>query len=212
MLKDPNCELSIMNYISRDCYDQFGERLPSSHSAWFSIKKFSISNSKDTFTAIGCDTSGSVQITNKHGSVVVASGCQSKCSNIDSVPNDGSCPGIGCCQTSIPKGFGMIKIGVTDFNPCSYAFVIEEREFNFSTTYLKNFKENMVPLVSDWGIGDGETCEEAKRNTRRCWWVYLQVLVRLQREPHLSNGCQDYDCVSSLVEQLILELGLERST
>ncbi|THF97396.1 hypothetical protein TEA_023753 [Camellia sinensis var. sinensis] len=135
-----------------------------SHSAWFSIEKFSISNSKDTFTAIGCDTSGSVQITNKHSSVVVASGCQSKCSNIDSVPNDGSCLEIGCCQTSIPKGFGKIKIyansfskhtGVTDFNPCSHAFVIEECELNFSTTYLKKFKENMVPVVPDWGIGNG---------------------------------------------------------
>ncbi|KAL7263043.1 hypothetical protein ACSBR1_001255 [Camellia fascicularis] len=69
-------EFSIMNYISRDCYDQFGERLPSSQSAWFSINKFSISNSKNKFTAIGCDTSGSVQITNKNGSVVVATGCQ----------------------------------------------------------------------------------------------------------------------------------------
>ncbi|KAL7263058.1 hypothetical protein ACSBR1_001267 [Camellia fascicularis] len=152
-------ELRIMNNISRDCYDQFGERLPSSQSAWFSINKFSISNSKNKFTAIGCDTSGSVQITSKKGSVVVATGCQSKCTHFDSVPNDGSCPGIGCCQTSIPKGFGEIKIysnsfsnhtGITDFNPCSYAFVIEEREFNFSTTNLKNFKDNMVPLVLDW--------------------------------------------------------------
>ncbi|KAL7263044.1 hypothetical protein ACSBR1_001256 [Camellia fascicularis] len=140
--------------------------------------------------------------------------CQSKCSNIDSVPNYGSCSGIGCCQTSIPKGFSEIKIyansfskhtGVTNFNPCSYAFVIEEREFNFSTTYLKNFKENMVPLVLDWGIGDGETCEEAKRNTRSyacgnnatCHDVedvggYIcKCLSGYKGNPYLSDGCRD---------------------
>ncbi|KAL7226775.1 hypothetical protein ACSBR1_021779 [Camellia fascicularis] len=71
--------------------------------------------------------------------LVVAIGCQSQCSSINSVPNDGSCSGIGYCQTSIPKGIGQIEFFVNsfskhadimDFNPCSYAFVVEDEDGN----------------------------------------------------------------------------------
>ncbi|THG00220.1 hypothetical protein TEA_020653 [Camellia sinensis var. sinensis] len=165
-------ELRIMQFVASECYNASGYLLPNSFDASLTLSKFSISNSKNKFTAIGCDTSGSVQITDKNGSLL-ATGCLSQCSNINSVPNDGSCSGIGCCQTSIPKGVGRIEISVnsfshhkniTNFNPCSYAFVVEDGAFIFSTTYLKEFKAEKLPMVLDWGIGDNETCEEAKKN------------------------------------------------
>ncbi|KAL7258492.1 hypothetical protein ACSBR1_004593 [Camellia fascicularis] len=59
------------------------------------------------------------------------------------------------------------KFSGTDFKRWQqkiYAFVVEEAAFNFSTTYLQDFKEAKVPLVLDWGIGDNEACDEAKRN------------------------------------------------
>ncbi|KAL7263013.1 hypothetical protein ACSBR1_001225 [Camellia fascicularis] len=91
-----------------------------------------------------------IQITDKNGSLV-ATGCRSQCSSINSVPNDGSCSGIGCCQLFIAaKSFSKHE-NITDFNPCSYAFVVEDGAFNFSTTYLHDFKPEMVPIVLDWG-------------------------------------------------------------
>ncbi|THG03151.1 hypothetical protein TEA_001718 [Camellia sinensis var. sinensis] len=113
-----------------------------------------------------------LSIANECYDSTVAIGCQSQCSSINGVPNDGSCSGIGFYQTSILKGIGQIDFFVNsfskhadimDFNPCNYAFVVEDGAFNFSTTYLQDFKP-MVLMVLDWGIGDKETCEEAKKN------------------------------------------------
>ncbi|GMP46942.1 hypothetical protein CsSME_00014904 [Camellia sinensis var. sinensis] len=164
-------ELGIMNYISRNCYDLLGTPLQSNVDAWLDTANFSIST-KNKFASIGCDTYGYLRIF-ENNSFAFATGCVSSCMNISYVPDDGSCSGIGCCQTSIPKRLSNIKIvagsynehqNVSDFNPCSYAFVVEEAAFNFSKTYLQNFTENMVPMVLDWGIWDNETCDEAKRN------------------------------------------------
>lgn len=52
---------------------------------------------------------------------------------------------------------------VSDFNPCSSAFIVEQGQFNFSSNYLRNMSKEMLPIVLDWAIGK-ETCEEAARN------------------------------------------------
>ncbi|KAL7263068.1 hypothetical protein ACSBR1_001277 [Camellia fascicularis] len=163
-------ELGVMNYISRNCYDGNGTPLQSNFASSFKLSEFSISTTKNKFTVIGCDSYGYLDILINGD--LVATWCVSRCTSIGYVPN-GTCSGIGCCQTSIPKQIRDINIvaysffnhtNVSEFNPCSYAFVVEEGAFNFSTTYLQDFGEDMVPLVLDWGIGDNETCNEAKRN------------------------------------------------
>ncbi|CAL5333122.1 unnamed protein product [Camellia sinensis] len=218
-------ELRIMQF---ECYNSSGYLLPNSFDASLTLSKFSISNSKNKFTAIGCDTSGSVQITDKNGSLL-ATGCLSQCSNINSVPNDGSCSGIGCCQTSIPKGVGRIEISVnsfshhkniTNFNPCSYAFVVEDGAFIFSTTYLKEFKAEKLPMVLDWGIGDNETCEEAKKNQTSyacgdnsdCYEaeIGLGYICKCSKgyegNAYLSDGCKDIDeCADPNLNQCVEE-------
>ncbi|THF98960.1 hypothetical protein TEA_010299 [Camellia sinensis var. sinensis] len=165
-------ELRIMNYISRNCYDRLGTPLQSNFYGWLVATNFSISSTKNKFTSIGCDTYGFLHIL-VNESLVFTTGCVSSCMSNSYVPDDGSCSRIGCCQTSIPKRLSHIEndahsfnnhTDVLDFNPCSYAFVVEEAAFNFSTTYLQDFKETKVPLVLDWGIGDNKTCDEAKRN------------------------------------------------
>ncbi|KAM0047265.1 hypothetical protein Hdeb2414_s0009g00326391 [Helianthus debilis subsp. tardiflorus] len=66
---------------------------------------------------------------------------------------NGSCSGVGCCDVAVPEGMKSYDrsstiLGsfnnhenITDFNPCSYAFFVEEGKVNFSTTNLVNFGE-----------------------------------------------------------------------
>ncbi|KAF3322030.1 Wall-associated receptor kinase 2 [Carex littledalei] len=87
----------------------------------------------------------------------------------------GSCSGIGCCQTDIPKGTSTFMISfderlnnseVYNFSRCSYAMVVEAAMFNFNTTYITNedlIFETDLPMVLDWAIGN-TTCEEAQTN------------------------------------------------
>ncbi|KAL7263052.1 hypothetical protein ACSBR1_001263 [Camellia fascicularis] len=219
-------ELRIMNFISSDCYDwRLGTPLQSNVNASLTTGKFSISSTKNKFTAIGCDTYAYLQIY-ENNDFVSSTGCVSQCTSIFYVPN-GTCSGIGCCQTSIPKGVGDFDIAahsfynhtnVSDFNLCSYAFVVEDAAFNFSTTYLQDFKGNRVPLVLDWGIGNNETCEGAKTNTTSyacgnftaCDDVedvggYIcKCLSGYKGNPYLSDGCRDIDeCADPNLNQCV---------
>ncbi|KAK2638845.1 hypothetical protein Ddye_026640 [Dipteronia dyeriana] len=49
------------------------------------------------------------------------------------------------------------------FNPCSYAFVIDDSQFKFSSSYLSNITDQ-VPTVVDWAITKQRNCREAKNN------------------------------------------------
>ena len=154
-----NGQLHIMHYVAYDCYDQSGRPEDQNNPGiFFGNLKVSITGNK--FTAIGCDTyaiiKGHLDDESYEG------GCMSICSSMDYISN-GSCSGIGCCQISIPEGLNSIDVfvhsyynhtKVWNFNPCSYAFVVEEGEFNFSTSYLRDFKEVRLPMVIDWAIGN----------------------------------------------------------
>ncbi|THG10447.1 hypothetical protein TEA_003245 [Camellia sinensis var. sinensis] len=170
---------------------------------------FSISNTKNKFTAIGCDTHATIQVSGKN--YFVATGCESQCSTINYIP-DGL--GIGCCQTSIPKGVGYMNIflqsyinhgNVSKFNPCSYAFVVEEGAFNFSKSYLRNSIEEMMLIVLDWAVGNNKTCKDSKRNLKSyecgensdCYeskngpGFVCKCRIGYKGNPYLSDGCQD---------------------
>lgn len=98
-------------------------------------------------------------------------GCMSLCDSTRDVV-EGSCSGIGCCETAIPRGVMKFEMDVSsynnhkrvwEFNPCSYAFVAEEGTYNFSTQDLPNFNGGqLMPMVLNWAIGD-QNCNEAKK-------------------------------------------------
>ena len=88
----------------------------------------------------------------------------SRCNNIRNVVN-GTCSGIGCCQMDIPQdltnidfkaySFNDYHTKVWDFNPCSFAFIIWEDKFNFSSENLISLRNNeTVHMVLDWAIGN----------------------------------------------------------
>ncbi|KAI3889482.1 hypothetical protein MKX03_025481 [Papaver bracteatum] len=155
--------------ISTDCSD---EKIPANNTAWASFRKFTFSNTKNKFVAMGCDTYAYLGLGNKRNYRSLA--CTSVCNTLKDV-TDGSCTGSGCCELSIPPGLALYNASVRSlyqprrnlsFNPCSYAFLVEKEWFKFSWLDLKNFQNygsRQVPVVIDWTIGD-KTCEDAVRN------------------------------------------------
>ncbi|RWR78990.1 putative wall-associated receptor kinase-like protein 16 [Cinnamomum micranthum f. kanehirae] len=166
-------QLEVNNFISSDCNDESGSLYSSSW--WMTLNRnapFTFSYTRNKFTAIGCDTIA--LITGSSGRNFT-SGCVSFCSDDGSVTNN-SCSGIGCCQTPIPMGAKMFEVKVRSsknhsevlgFNPCSFAFLIDQEKFKFSVTDLSRTssynKTTLVPVVIDWAIGNG-TCESARRD------------------------------------------------
>ncbi|KAL6318128.1 hypothetical protein AAG906_035631 [Vitis piasezkii] len=137
-------QLRVSGWVGYDCYNS------SNHISWLVLSKFTISTTQNKLTAVGCDT---IALVKGNRGQNYTTGCMSLCDSVNDVIN-GSCSGIGCCQTFIPRGVRSYDIElasvykhqqVLDFNPCSYAFVAEDG----------------FPLVLDWAIGN-KTCQEAE--------------------------------------------------
>lgn len=165
-------EARVHKHLTWDCYNDTGitdfARSPMDLASYYQI-----SHTKNKFTAIGCDTIAFIQGENANS---YTSGCMSFCSSNASVDTSGQCTGMGCCQTSIPANLTYFNTtfstrrstSVLEFNPCSYAFVIETQQFRFDVSDLADHHfadkySDGVPLVLNWVVGE-ESCDEAKKN------------------------------------------------
>ncbi|KAI4389746.1 hypothetical protein MLD38_001939 [Melastoma candidum] len=161
-------ELTIKTFIGNDCYTESGARRAPTI-AFTTLPVFSISTTRNKFTAVGCDT---LALVNGRNGFEFSTGCLSFCNGMDSV-TDGACNGIGCCQTAIPKGLLSYNVSVGSFrnhttvwsfNPCSYVFIAEESAFQFSRTDLQNLgSRTTMPTVLDWAVWK-ENCTDARKN------------------------------------------------
>ncbi|KAI6689468.1 hypothetical protein NL676_026296 [Syzygium grande] len=199
-------------FVAEDCYNSSGGS-SNRNDPWLTLAVFPISPARNKFIAVGCDTYATFT-----GSTY-ATGCLSSCERTSDVI-DGSCSGIGCCETSIPRDSYRYNISVTSkhnhtgiwgFNPCGYAFVAEDGFFNFSTDDLYSPPFSTVPIVLDWLIPNN-TCDDAKKNTTSYMCqensnctdaengigYQCNCLEGYKGNPYLQNGCQDInECVVS---------------
>ncbi|MFQ6649954.1 hypothetical protein Gotur_022022 [Gossypium turneri] len=166
---------------------------------------------RNRFTAVGCDTFAAIAGTRGQN---FTTRCLSLCDQMESVTN-GSCAGIGCCQTMIPIemwNFGAAVGGlnnhstVNSFNPCSFAFLVEEEFYNFSITDLIDMQNKQdMPVVLDWIVGN-ITCQEAQKDltTYACEAANSECLdsnngpgyrcrykTGFQGNAYLVDGCQE---------------------
>ncbi|KAK4572645.1 hypothetical protein RGQ29_030890 [Quercus rubra] len=206
-------QIEIMMDNDIDCYNKNG-RLQSNFMRKRSLTNpiFTISPTKNKFVSVGCDTYAYLKGFSNDKSF--RSVCLSLCESKSDVVN-GSCSGIGCNQLDIPGGLENITVeayslnnhvGVWEFNPCSYAFIIREDKFNFSSAYLTTLRNNKtLPVVLDWTIGS-EKCDPAGNKSNyicrgnstcvnppygsgyRC-----ECKKGYRGNPYLDHGCQDID-------------------
>ncbi|KAL8197642.1 hypothetical protein R6Q57_024347 [Mikania cordata] len=164
----------VLNKVATTCYDPLGnitQNDPINTNLGLS-SPFSFSQ-KNQFFLIGCDD---VALIANPQRVDYTIGCIALCSNREDVLN-GSCSGVGCCQTSIPKGFKWYYPGIGtmvanhttiwSFNPCSYSFLGEQDRFTFHglsdflDSGFTNRTRASVPMLVDWVVGN-LSCSEAR--------------------------------------------------
>ncbi|XP_020228065.1 wall-associated receptor kinase 2 [Cajanus cajan] len=178
---------------------------------------FTISSTDNKFVSVGCDTYG--YLNNFFNQKRYSTGCVTTCDSEEdmlSMQGNGSCTGIGCCHVDIPPGMKNISIRAfsfsnfnssSDFNNCSYSFVVKNRNYNFSMDHLKHppFHDGKAPMVVDWTIGKS-TCEisEGKSNyacksNSECENSTTGSGYRCKCKegydgnPYLTEGCKDID-------------------
>ena len=152
-------------FKSSDCYNDLAKRRKSNDGPSLNVPSFTVSYTKNKFVAVGCDTYA--YLNGELDGSEFSTGCLSRCKNIQNIV-DGNCFGIGCCQIPIPEGLKRVDFkaysfnqseGVSDFSPCSYAFIIQEDKFKFSSDNLTSLRNTeRLPMVLDWAVGN-ERCE-----------------------------------------------------
>ncbi|XP_043712908.1 putative wall-associated receptor kinase-like 16 [Telopea speciosissima] len=199
-------------YYAYQCFKSDGN-ITKEQDYWIDMGEspFWFSPTDNKFTAIGCDTVATISESNDKDFMT---GCVSVCSKQGSV-RDGSCSGIGCCQTPVPWGLKRFNVSLASidnhnktwsFNPCSFAFLSEQNWFTFNLSYISalSLQSLKIPIVMDWAIGN-QTCEETLRDTEsyacgpntncsnsingpgyRCY-----CKDGFEGNPYLPQGCQD---------------------
>ncbi|ERN11490.1 wall-associated receptor kinase 2 [Amborella trichopoda] len=208
-----NAEVRVNNTRSLSYSCRNGNR----DSGYVTLSKsgpYTFSN-KTVFTAIGCDTVGYVTDNDSF-----TSGCVSKCMNQSTVVN-GSCNGIGCCQTTLPKHKKYLLVSATSlsnytsskkYSWCSYAFLAERESYNFRGTDLRLFLSKAdLAIVLDWEIRNGSCLSTANSSSiphvcgenaecidsERGIGYVCRCIRGYEGNPYLSGGCQDInECLS----------------
>ncbi|KAJ4839454.1 hypothetical protein Tsubulata_017798 [Turnera subulata] len=167
-------DLTINQLIAQECYyppaHVFGPMAsPGSNKGdtWSSldlVSKFTVSESRNKFTVVGCDSQGFIGGSRLNSSGLendYSSGCMSVCDYKGSLDAT-SCTGSGCCQLEIPPGLVFTNVTassfnnhvyVWDFSPCTFAFIVEDGGFNFNSSYLDpNYMPERMPVVLEWTV------------------------------------------------------------
>ncbi|KAM7518804.1 hypothetical protein LguiB_017766 [Lonicera macranthoides] len=159
-------QMRILQPVSHFCYNSSG--LIDRFISWKTYSaKFLFSYTNNKFIGVGCETAALITGPN------YTTGCIAACDKVENTVN-GSCMGIGCCKSQIPRGVNRFKTVVRTvmnhtrvdrFSPCSYLFLAEEGSYSFNSLDLWNMSgKDEFPVVLDWTVGN-VTCTDAITDT-----------------------------------------------
>ncbi|KMT14779.1 hypothetical protein BVRB_4g075440 [Beta vulgaris subsp. vulgaris] len=208
-------ELLANHYASYSCFEEHNE---TSFVMSIALGRLTIAPTRNSLVAIGCDTFAWFSGTGITNGTLFNSGCMTVCNYAQKDLLRDKCSGIGCCLGFIPEGVNNISIeaksfddhlNVSDFNPCSVAFMVANdampHSFGDLLTQDANFFRNLkLPVIHHWSIGT-EDCETAKSSgeyickaNSECIELPFQRGYRckcnlgFQGNPYLHD-CQDID-------------------
>ncbi|KAJ1276966.1 hypothetical protein BS78_05G257500, partial [Paspalum vaginatum] len=118
----------------------------------------------------------------------MAAGCVADCRG-NRHPTNGSCTGMGCCQSIIQAGDEGLHSYSATLNNMSYGF-------NFSTSYLvpsNEFNKTQVPVVLDWVIRN-KTCRATQTHPAGYACVSNHSECVDASECVHASGGRDYRC------------------
>ncbi|KAB2620663.1 wall-associated receptor kinase 3-like [Pyrus ussuriensis x Pyrus communis] len=206
--------LQIQQRAAKDCYNAHGSSTGRFSPELRVFPPYTISETKNVFVAVGCDTYAF--FIGYRGEEQYTTGCMAKCDNLgNAIDQRDTCSGVGCCQTKIPSGLKnrTVTLGsfynytyVRDSHRCSYAFLVQEGEFNFNSTSFRELNDKTeLPAIIDWVIGN-ESCDIAAKNestfackansychNRSSGGYICRCRSGYEGNPYLPDGCQDID-------------------
>ncbi|XP_040249428.1 wall-associated receptor kinase 2-like [Aegilops tauschii subsp. strangulata] len=211
----------VLNNIEASCYNNTTKSMEhfgyheSANGGPSSV--YRLSDVQNRFTVIGCSALASMSDQDGTGYQGMA---VATCRDMSDLV-DGSCAGMGCSQTMIPKRMYYYDTNfsssvntsrIWEFNRCSYAVLMEAAVFNFDISYVGNTTFNdtyhgWVPMVVDWAIRDVNSCDAAQRNMTYACLSSNSVCVGsvndygytcncsqgYEGNPYLQGGCKDVD-------------------
>ncbi|KAJ4849572.1 hypothetical protein Tsubulata_019819 [Turnera subulata] len=215
--------LNINALIARDCYGKDWQTT----SVWSYLdlkSQFTISETRNKFVVVGCDSYGQISGFRGNRSYPYTSGCRSRCDTKEAV-DVSSCSGSGCCQIGIPSGLFFANVSaysfnqhrnVSGFNNCTYAFVVEEGQFDFSMASLENIPQvnPKLPVVLEWSVRDarGSSCKgnATSYHTNNTLGYRCKCNDGYQGNPYLPSpcGCQVKNPFFAMASYDLVEVGI----
>ncbi|XP_010248293.1 PREDICTED: wall-associated receptor kinase 2-like, partial [Nelumbo nucifera] len=211
-------QVATTMWAASECYAGEGNDLVVNTSSWELPEPYMLSDTRNRFITVGCDTSGILDGYNGEAFYI---GCSSGCLNDTKetlLPCDN---GLGCCQSTIPKGITGLNISTEsifnfsytwNINRCGYAFMCDKDlmasqvsrlwSMGNNVKYLENFGIQ-TPIILDWAIRN-KTCEDVGgmednivcgnntycTNSTNGPGYLCHCLQGYQGNPYLPDGCQ----------------------
>ncbi|CAD6241804.1 unnamed protein product [Miscanthus lutarioriparius] len=216
-------EARIYLNATRKCYNtttgEFVGRNDDASMALGEASPYRVSPTKTRLVATGCPTIGYFV----DGDGYFVSGCTSVCRPAQyAIAGQGSCTGVGCCQSAIPPGLyyyepNTLSLQGGQLDPifdrnvttCQYVFLADADWFSYSDRVFFNRTDDFAaPVVFDWAVRNVGNCSAAQRNmadyacrsgNSECVPSTNGAGYRCickqgyEGNPYLDGGCRDID-------------------